>query len=79
MHDRKARKCSRQAGSLEGESMGPALLLQIHQHALLQLILPVRDRDAVVVPVQAMDQRLQHHSNRVKLHSQQASAGFMSE
>lgn len=38
--------------------MRPGLLLQVHEHALLQLILAVADRDAVVVPVQAVDQRL---------------------
>lgn len=44
--------------------MGPALLLEVHEHALLQLILPVGDGDAVVVPVQAVDQCL--HCIKIK-------------
>ena len=35
----------------EGESIDPGLFVQVHKHALLQLILPVVDRDGVVVPV----------------------------
>ena len=50
--------------SLEGEAVRPGLLLQVHEHALLQLVLAVADCDAVVVPVQAMDQRLQYVSKR---------------
>ena len=39
---------------LESEAMGPGLLLQVHEHLLLQLILPVCDGYAVVVPAQSM-------------------------
>ena len=42
----------------EGEPVHPALLVEVHQHALLQLVLAVVDRDGVVVPVQAVDQGL---------------------
>ncbi len=45
--------------SLEGEAVRPGLLLQVHEHALLQLVLSVADGDAVVVPVQAVDECLQ--------------------
>ena len=38
--------------------MRPGLLLQVHEHALLQLVLAVADGNAVVVSVQAVDQRL---------------------
>ena len=34
----------------EGKAVGPGLLLQVHEHLLLQLVLPVGDCDAVVVP-----------------------------
>ena len=39
---------------LESEAMGPGLLLQVHEHLLLQLVLPIRDGYAVVVPASSM-------------------------
>ena len=36
----------------------PIPLVQVHQHRLLQLRLPVRDRDRVVVAVEPVDERL---------------------
>ena len=45
---------------LESEAMGPGLLLQIHEHLLLQFILPIRDGYAVVVPAPSM---LDHSRN----------------
>lgn len=55
--------------------MRPGLLLQVHEHALLQLILAVADSNAVVVPVQAMDQRLPH-THMVSLSSNYFSSLF---
>ena len=42
----------------ECESIKPGLLVEVHQHPLFQLVLAVVDGDGVVVPVQAVDQRL---------------------
>lgn len=50
--------------------MGPGLLLQVHEHALLQVVLAVADCDAVVVPVQPMNQRLPHIQQPVSLQTQ---------
>ena len=49
--------------SPDGEALRPGLLLQVHEHLLLQLILPVADADAVVVPVQPVYQRLRQSAN----------------
>ena len=49
--------------SPDGEALRPGLLLQVHEHLLLQLILPVADADAVVVPIQPVYQRLQRSAN----------------
>ena len=43
---------------LELEALGPVLLVQVEEHALLELRLAIRDRDRVVVAVQAVDQGL---------------------
>lgn len=40
------------------ESLGPDVLVQIHEHVLLQTRLAIVDRNAVVVSVQAVDERL---------------------
>lgn len=40
------------------QCLGPYLLVQVHQHVLLQSRLAVVDPDAVVVSVQAVDQSL---------------------
>lgn len=40
----------KQADVPQGQAMCPCLLLQVHQHLLLQLILSVGDGNAVVVP-----------------------------
>lgn len=40
------------------QALRPVSLMQVHEHALLKLCLPVVDRDRVVVPVQAMDKCL---------------------
>lgn len=47
---------------LESEAMGPGLLLQIHEHLLLQLIFPICDSYAVVMPAPSMltIQAIQH-------------------
>ena len=45
-------------GLPECEALRPGLLLEVHEHPLLQLVLAVADVDAVVVPVQPVDQRL---------------------
>ena len=47
----------------ECEPVRPGLLVQVHQHPLLQLVLPVVDGDAVVVSVQAVDQGLYYHTS----------------
>ena len=54
----RASGASESARALERQAVRPGLGLQVHEHALLQLVLAVADRDAVVVPVQAVDQRL---------------------
>mmetsp|Transcript_31889 Transcript_31889/g.93710 ORF Transcript_31889/g.93710 Transcript_31889/m.93710 type:complete len:331 (+) Transcript_31889:2125-3117(+) len=43
---------------VDGQSGGPVPLVQIHQHLLLQFVLPVIDDDGVVVPVEAVDEGL---------------------
>lgn len=40
------------------EGLGPHMLVQIHQHVLLQPRLPIVDRDAVVVAVETVDESL---------------------
>ena len=42
----------------DGKTLRPRFLLQVHEHLLFELILPVADADAVVVPVQPVNQRL---------------------
>ena len=43
---------------LQGETVNPRLLVEVHQHLLFQLIFPIVDRDGIVVSVQTMDQCL---------------------
>lgn len=43
---------------LQLQSFSPIPLMQIHQHGLLELRLPIRHSDRVVMPVQAMDKSL---------------------
>ncbi len=50
--------------------MGPGLLLQVHEHALLQVVFAVANCDAVVVPVQSVNQRLPHIQQPVSLQPQ---------
>ena len=40
------------------EGVGPDVLVQVHEHVLLEPVLSVLDADAVVVAVQAVDERL---------------------
>ena len=40
------------------QGLGPDLLVQVHQHVLFQARLAVIDADAVVMPVEAVDERL---------------------
>ena len=42
----------------EGETLCPVPLVKVHQHCLLELRFPVVNRDRIVVPVEAMDERL---------------------
>ena len=42
----------------QGESVDPRLLVEVHQHPLLQLVLAVVDGNGVVVPVEAVDKGL---------------------
>ena len=42
----------------QGESVNPRLLVEVHQHPLLQLVLAIVDGDGVVVPVEAVDKGL---------------------
>ena len=42
----------------QGQSINPALFVQVQQHLLLKLVLAVVDRNRVVVAVQAVDQGL---------------------
>ena len=44
---------------LQGETVNPRLLVEVHQHLLFQLIFPIVDRDGIIVSVQTMDQCLQ--------------------
>jgi hypothetical protein len=44
--------------SFQPEPRRPIRLVQIHQHPLLQLRLPIIHGDAVIVPIQAVDERL---------------------
>ena len=40
--------------TLESEAMSPGLLLQVHEHLLLQLVFPICDSYAVVMPAFSM-------------------------
>lgn len=42
----------------QSQPLRPIPLVQIHQHTLLQLRFPIVHRDAVIVPVQPVDERL---------------------
>lgn len=44
----------------------PRPLVQIHQHRQLELILAIVDRKRVIVPVEAMDERLRREHHRWK-------------
>ena len=50
------------------ETVKPRLFVQVHQHPLFQLVLAVVDGDGVVVPVQAVDQRLDGRLLQVTQH-----------
>ena len=40
------------------QALRPIPLMQIHQHRLLQLRLPIRHSDRIIMPVQSMDESL---------------------
>ena len=52
----------------ECESIKPGLLVEVHQYPLFQLVLAVVDGDGIVVPVQAVDQRLDGRLLQVTQH-----------
>jgi hypothetical protein len=45
--------------ALQVQPVRPLLLVQVQEHLLLQLVLPVVDADGIVVPVQAVNEGLQ--------------------
>mmetsp|Transcript_37370 Transcript_37370/g.45064 ORF Transcript_37370/g.45064 Transcript_37370/m.45064 type:complete len:277 (-) Transcript_37370:411-1241(-) len=43
---------------LHGQPIGPIPLVQIHEHLLLQLLLPIINHDGIIMTIQSVDQRL---------------------